>query len=114
MEIIDVYFNVTRVSPIVKQPSRNFKPQKCVKCVKFLTLCFVLFCFFVFVFFNVFFFGCMLYELLDSSVIETKQLSRFCAKSLRVPLHRTVNLECRVIKTQKGKPPFVAHVTKNT
>ena len=70
------------------------------------------FCFFVFVFFNVFF-GCMLYELLDSSVIETKQLSRFCAKSLRVPLHRTVNRECQAIKTQKGKPPFVARVTKN-
>ena len=46
IEISDVYFNVTRVSPIVKQPSRNFKPQKCVKCVKFLTLCFVFFCFF--------------------------------------------------------------------
>lgn len=70
----------------------------------------------LFFFFFVFqcFSSCMLYELHDSSVIETKQLSRFCAKSLRVPLHRTVNREYRVITTKKGKPLFVAHVTKNT
>ena len=104
IEINDMYFNVTRITPIVKYPSRNFKPRKSAEDT-------VLFSNFFFKFLTLFFFcdgyfGCMLYEFHNSPVKETKNDRGFA--SYRSGLHFTEKeIESAVFQNTEGKTFFL-------